>query len=185
MNKIRNNLFYLIDKPDLDKNYGEFKGWGQALGEFNPENYKFNANSQLMQSEGKGRYNHIDALRKLRSQKNFEANQQDLQENEVVPKEVEPIGELFNSQIQDQDILTNQKEEHNQQNLGAYQDQVNTRAPKITRKCNTLRVSTSNPINTSTRLFQQPIKFHKETKGNLTPINPFIRSKFSLNKNML
>ena len=31
MSKIRNNLFYLLDKHELNRTYGDFRGWGSAL----------------------------------------------------------------------------------------------------------------------------------------------------------
>jgi hypothetical protein len=34
MNKIRNNMFYLMDKKELNRNYGEFNGWGSAYNQF-------------------------------------------------------------------------------------------------------------------------------------------------------
>ena len=34
MSKIRNNLFYLLDKHELNRSYGDFRGWGSALSQF-------------------------------------------------------------------------------------------------------------------------------------------------------
>lgn len=34
MSKVRNNLFYLMDKKELYTSYGDFKGWGSAYTEF-------------------------------------------------------------------------------------------------------------------------------------------------------
>lgn len=35
MNKVRNNLFYLMEKKELNRTYGNFKGWGSAYSQFN------------------------------------------------------------------------------------------------------------------------------------------------------
>ena len=86
-----------MDKQELNRNYGDFKGWGQALHQFNhlrPVSLSKTATAlPKVRSTG---YSHIDTLRKLRNQKQ---GVQQTKPNQQVPQKAEEVAQLMESEV--------------------------------------------------------------------------------------
>ena len=67
-------MFYLMEKKELNRSYGDFKGWGTAYTQFknivSPNIFKDQAELQQRSQSQRQGYSHINSLMKLRNQRN-------------------------------------------------------------------------------------------------------------------